>query len=481
MASARSRRDSVIRRRRALALVAAGALAGGIALATSEGSGPLPPLPRAGPASPSPAGDPFRYVPSRQADFIARASAGEAHVLYAKSPDGAFATAARVAQLRPLIDQASAHGGVDPAELEAIVFLESAGFPNAMAGPDPAGAAGLTQIVASTGQALLGMHIDLARSRTLSRQIFAAAGAGNQALVATLERQRAKVDDRFDPSKTLAATVRYLAIAQARLGRSDLALESYHMGIGNLATVLDDYDAGRAVPYVQLYFDTAPDHHAEAYELLSSFGDDSWTYYWRILAAEEIMRLYRADPQELQRLAALQTESDSAAEVLHPPGETPGFADPASLDRAYARGTVVPLPSNPQALGLTYDAGMGSLAPQLGVSPALYRGLRPPALHLLVELAARVRALEGGRAPLTVTSTVADQRYQQLAGSNDPPAAAGWSFTIARRYASGRQAEAFQAMLDRLQALDVIAWERYPSEIEITVASDADRVLAGGA
>jgi len=35
-------------------------------------------------------------------------------------------------------------------------------------------------------------------------------------------------------------------------------------------------------------------------------------------------------------------------------------------------------------------------------------------------------------------------------------------------------------MLDRLQALNLIAWQRYPDEIEVTVASDADRVISGG-
>src|SRR5207302_1622168 len=159
------------------------------------------------------------------------ATAGEAHVLYAKSPDGALATAARVAKLAPLIDRTAGAGGVDPGLLEAIVFLESAGFPNQIAGPDPASASGLTQIVASTGQALLGMHIDLVRSRALTRQILAAGAAGKRARVAALEHRRAMVDDRFDPAKALAATVRYLDLAQSRFGRGDLALESYHMGI----------------------------------------------------------------------------------------------------------------------------------------------------------------------------------------------------------------------------------------------------------
>jgi len=63
--------------------------------------------------------------------------------------------------------------------------------------------------------------------------------------------------------------------------------------------------------------------------------------------------------------------------------------------------------------------GIGSSASRLGVTPARYRGLRPVALEMLIELAARVRELSAGATPLTVTSTVADTRYQQLIGSND--------------------------------------------------------------
>ncbi len=275
--------------------------------------------------------------------------------------------------------------------------------------------------------------------------------------------------------------MRYLKIARRDLGRADLAVVSYHMGIGNLQQVLADYGGGSSVPYVQLFFDTAPDHHGGAYRLLSGFGDDSSLYYWRLLGAEQVMRLYRGDRAALGRLSSLQTASGSAALVLHPPDRTPGFSSPDQLDYAYASRAVIPLPANATALGLAYDPSIGSLARQLGVKPGLYRGLRPAALDLLIELAARVRTLSAGASPLIVSSAVTDRRYQRQLGVGDPPAAAGWSFTIARRYVNRRQAEAFQAMLDRLQALNVIAWQRYPSEIEVTVASDASRVIAGGA
>jgi hypothetical protein len=305
------------------------------------------------------------------------------------------------------------------------------------------------------------MHIDLARSRQLTAAIDRAYALGKSSVVARLQRRRAKIDDRFNPRKALAATVRYLQLARQRFGRADLAVVSYHMGIGNLQHVLDDYDGGHSVPYVQLYFDTAPDHNTVAYRLLASFSDDSRTYYWRVLAS-------------------LQTATDSTAEVLHPPDLTRPFADPNALNAAYASHTVVPLPSNASQLGLVYDPGIGSLARRLGVAAALYRGLRASALDLLIELTARVRAISHSAAPLVVTSAVSDERYQRLLGISDPPAAGGWSFAIARRYVNRAQPIAFQSMLERLQALNVIAWRRFPSEIKVTVASDASRVIVDG-
>jgi hypothetical protein len=435
----------------------------------------------------APSGDPFAYRASAQASFQARATAGSAHVLFAKSPGGAVATAARVATFRSQIDSATAGTGAEPATVEGIVFLESAGRPNALAGSDPSAAAGLTQILAQTGQSLLGMHIDLAQSRRLTAAIDREAALGQSGLLAHFQRERAAVDDRFDTRKALAATVRYLELARQRFGRADLAVVSYHMGIGNLQNVLGDYDGGRPVPYAQLYFDTSLDRHASAFTRLHAFGDDSSLYFWRVLGAIEIMRLYRSDPAALARLSALQTARNSSEEVLHPPDRTSVFPDPSALQSAYASHALEQLPRDPASGGLAYDPGIGSLAKSLGANVSLYRGLRAAAIDLLVELAARVRTLSGSQGALTVTSTARDTRYQRLLGTSDIEATNGYSlhttgyaFDIARRYATPAQAAAFQAMLDRLQALNLIAWVREPAAIHITVAGDASSVITKG-
>jgi soluble lytic murein transglycosylase-like protein len=430
--------------------------------------------------TPPPAGDPFAYRPADAGQFAARAIAGEAHALFVASPGGAVATAARVARLRPLVNAAVAGTGIDPDLLEGLVYVESAGRPDAMGSSGPAGAAGLTQILPATATSMLSLHVDLGASTSLSTQIAAAQASGATAGLAGLELRRQQVDERFDPAKALAATVRYLTTAETRFGRWDLAFVSYHMGIGNLSSVLDAYDGGQPVPYVQLYFDTAPDAHPAAYALMAGFSDQSPLYYWRVLGAAAIMHLWRTDRLALQRLNALQTEGDSSAEVLHPPGSTTQFADPAALESAYAQHQLVALPVNSSQLGLSFAPSVDAPAAPEHVPAGLYSGLRPQAMAMLLELAARVRALGHGEAPLTVTSAVLDQRAQRQLGIDDPPAAGGWSFTIARSYVGNAQRAAFQAMLDRLQALNLIAWSAYPSEIEITVASDAVQIIDHG-
>jgi hypothetical protein len=88
-------------------------------------------------------------------------------------------------------------------------------------------------------------------------------------------------------------------------------------------------------------------------------------------------------------------------------------------------------------------------------------------------MAAAVRALSGGVAPLHVAAAVADGRYLSAQGISDPMAQTGFSFRVARRYRSDAQAEAFQAVLDRLQSLNLIRWARLGSVIGVTAAANA--------
>src|SRR3954452_11045562 len=75
---------------------------------------------KSAPGATGPRINPLVYDSSQDADYEARATAGYSHALYAKSPGGVFATAARVARLRPLIESATKDSDVEPDTLEAI-------------------------------------------------------------------------------------------------------------------------------------------------------------------------------------------------------------------------------------------------------------------------------------------------------------------------------------------------------------------------
>lgn len=434
-------------------------------------------------AAPGEGYDPLVYQPSRRAAYERRAASGLSHVLFAKSPGGAVATAERVAAWRPLVETAATDGGVDPDTLEAIVFLESAGRPDAQAGNDLDGAVGLTQILAETGQNLLGMRIDVARSARLTR------GIRRGRKIAARTRERRRIDERFDPSKALAATVRYLRFATGKLGgRDDMAVVGYHMGVGNLRTVLARFDADEDTSYAEVFFSASPLTKPDAYAKLVTLGDDSSTYLWRVGAAEEIMRQWRADPGTLAAEAALQTSKNSAEEVLHPAAATERYRDPFALGRARARGALKALGAKKLAgWGVRVDRRMGELAPRLKQSKRLYRALRPEALRVLEYLGTGVQEISDAQQPLVLTSTARDDGYQRLltrrnieATRNYSLHTTGYTFDIARKYESGRQSRAFQFLLDRLTALDLIAWVREPGAIHITVAGDVDRLLRTG-
>jgi soluble lytic murein transglycosylase-like protein len=435
------------RRLAVLAALAAFALIAGVLVGHGTGGGPAK---RVVPAQLRAAGlQALAYDPSRQADLEARAAAGSSHVLYEKTPDGVLAAAQRTARFRPLVDAVARRDHLDADTLESLVLLESAGRPDAQASGDLHGAVGLTQILAQTATALLGLKVDVRRSAQLT------SGIQKGKKVAAREAQRRRVDERFDPRKALEATGRYLVFAKSKLGgRDDLAAASYHMGVGNLQQVLASYGEG-VVPYAQLYFDSSPLNNAAAWAKLDALGDSSSTYLFRLGAAREIMRLYRDDRARLVRLQGVYAGDPSGGLTLHPPDRTPEYATPQAASTALDARTLVALrPGDLERHGLRVRAG----------GPADLHALRPEALAVLRLLGDGTRAIAHVR-PLVVRSTLATEPT-------------GWAFDISRHYRSGAQARAFQFLLDRLQELDLIAYARRGGMLHVTVSGRAAELLA---
>ena len=444
-------------------------------------------------AAADPERDPFAWESDRREDLERRAALGSSHVIYAMSPGGVGAAAERTAADRAEIEAAAGRHGVEPDVLEAIVFLESAGRPYVSAGPTPEAASGLAQILPSTAIDLLGMRVDLEASIALTERI---ADSRRPAEAERLRARRAEIDQRFDPAAAIEGAATYLEIARERFGADDLAIESYHMGIGNLESVIRAYlDAGDEGPiadlvaandlsFTQIYFDSSPSSHGEAYELLAGFGDESSEYLWKIRASERIMEAWRDDPAALDALADLANEKATLEEVFHPEHETEVFDDPDAIEDEIREGGLAALP-HARSLGWVVDKDLGEFADELDQDVQLYATLRPAALATLTYLAGIVRNESGASRPLKVTSAVRDLDYQELLVGSNPEATdeyslhtTGWSFDIRRDYESDAQADAFQYALDRLSALALIDYAVEPGAIHITASGDgAERLL----
>jgi hypothetical protein len=264
---------------------------------------------------------------------------------------------------------------------------------------------------------------------------------------------------RMRPAAQLRATVRRLERARRALGRLDLAVASYHLDAKHLA---------RARSFASFYFRT-------------SLQGPRADYYWKVLAAERVLRLYRHDRAALRYEQRLQFKKNSAEEVLHPRTSTPQFRGPVAIAHAWHRHYLVTIPRDAARTHIRISPSLGELAGVLHQNRRLYATLRPQALHVLLFIGRQMRQWK----PLVLTSAVRDRSYQRLLTSVNAAATraysmhtTGYAFDIRRSFASGTEKRAFFRLLDRLQAVNAIAYIPELAALHIAVASDAPQKLA---
>jgi hypothetical protein len=266
------------------------------------------------------------------------------------------------------------------------------------------------------------------------------------------------------------------------------------MGIGNLREVIARYVAPRAqarntrqtvrhykVTWPRLYYDSSPLRNPRTWDLISSLGDDTKHYLFKVEASKEILRMARSDLDELREVDAAQNSKNSAEEVLRPESDYPPYEDHEDLREAYARSELVPLPADPGRLGYRIGRGMGSLAKRLDQPRILYQGLRREALATLLYIAKEYRRIAGKAfKPLRVTSTVRDLPYQDLLIQTNIQATSEYSLHttgFAIDIAKPKAEKPLRFMLERLQALDVIAWVEEPGAFHLTVGRGAKALM----
>lgn len=125
------------------------------------------------------------------------------------------------------------------------------------------------------------------------------------------------LSDRENPHESINATSKFINYYQKFLGTEDLAVASFHMGYGNIFDLIQKYIdpekikkfpkeavVAHKLNYPKIFFNTTKESKPKAYNFLfNTLEDDSANYYFKILAAANILKINKISPQNLKELS----------------------------------------------------------------------------------------------------------------------------------------------------------------------------------
>jgi hypothetical protein len=219
------------------------------------------------------------------------------------------------AKLQALFRSASAASGIPASVIEAICYLESWGDPKAQSITGPRG---IMQISGATA-ASMDLKVTYATRYKTSRDkvpVKVKAKGKNKGKTAyrTVTRKtpyKVQVrDDRMLPERAIPAAAHYLAGMERKFGGQDWAIFAYHCGQGCVGMMQEITRRARGIPadkmtVARMFFASNPAWNRELYDATQQQmqRDYSPTYWFRIRRAEQLLALYRRDPEEFARLA----------------------------------------------------------------------------------------------------------------------------------------------------------------------------------
>ena len=337
----------------------------------------------------------------------------------------------------------------------ADLMLESGGDPDALSSSAAAGAA---QWLAGTARGV-GLAVDLPASNRLTARIAAlrcriawikylsrpdadrsapkAFGAPqfsptDTALLPSLESEllqlresRRRADARYDPRPAIFAQTRYLLRIYPRFPSPDWLFQAYHGGEAGVSKTLRLYCGaawpgaayaairiganGSPLTFDTLFFTTSPSSHAEAFSYLFSRSDDHRHYWYKLLAAEQVLDAYRKSPEEFHREWESSLPGRRIEAHWYPDAAAKAIPDLAALA---SRRDLVAIADSP---GLHVRP-----APDDPGHAALYARLRNSAKGALLLVAAEFRR-DGGKGALTAGDLTLTQEYVDRAPILHPP------------------------------------------------------------
>jgi hypothetical protein len=228
-------------------------------------------------------------------------------------------------KLQALFQSAAASSGLPVTLLEAIAYLESWGDAKAQSSSGPRG---IMQVSTATA-ASMGLKVTYGTRYQITHDKVAVKVKGkSKPVMRTVTRRTPfKVlirDERLLPERAIPAAARYLAGMEQKFGGRDWAVFAYHCGQGCVTMMQDITRRARGIPrddftVARMFFSCSPAWNRELYEAIQQQMQRDWspTYWFRIRRAEQLLALYRRDPDEFARMVK-EYKSDFVANVRAP-------------------------------------------------------------------------------------------------------------------------------------------------------------------
>lgn len=212
-------------------------------------------------------------------------------------------------RLTKIFRSAAEASGLPASLISAIAYLESWGDAQATS---PAGPRGIMQFSEATAREAGLRVVRVTKFKTISERKLVRNKNGRP----VYRNVRHKIpytvtmrDDRLNPERAVPAAAKYLARLQNKYGGLDWAVFAYHCGegcISELRPLAEAADSHNHQPTVAgMFFSASPARHRELYEAIQRHmqRDYSPTYWFRIQRAEQLLNLYRSDPDAFRELA----------------------------------------------------------------------------------------------------------------------------------------------------------------------------------
>jgi hypothetical protein len=390
--------------------------------------------------------------------------------------------------LQQVFKQAADQSGFPLSTLQAIAYLESFGDPKA---ESPAGPKGIMQFSEPTARAA-GLSIIRATRYRVTTERVLVRRKGQKPTYKTVQHKVPYTvllrDDRLNPDRAIPAAANYLARMTSRFGGRDWAVFAYHCGEGCVSYFLNlrDQLTSQTHPmssYPSVFFSGSPVWRRELYELVQEHMLRDWspTYYFRVMRAEQLVNLYKSDPEEFEILFAAYRNQDKpeqrAGHRLLVWLRSDDLRVQSADDLRAARSHLVHLMDEPGYFGFQVDRNIGS---DDRTNQSYFWQASPSAAGTLLYIAYETRRLfdldkpkHEKFVPLEVTDLVYPANYRgRLSGSAGESAAdfdahcTGQVFDISLARLGPRERECLRFVLDEM------GWDGYLGFSQETPSTD---------